>query len=376
MNSIKNEMLTMLEELVNIDSGTYDKIGVDKVGAYLKKHFEKLDFEITEYPNETVGNNLVVRHKDAKQPNILILAHMDTVFPEGTAAERPFSIENNYAYGPGVIDMKASHVMLYYAIKNLIDKNNDSYKNIEILLNSDEEIGTTFSRELIETQARDKDHVLVLEPARVDGSIVSSRRGVGSYTLEVIGKAAHAGIEPEKGRNAIQELSLKIPKFHALSNPEEDLHVTVGMINGGTSSNTVAAEAQATIDVRISSIEQGEYIDRKIKDLCEKSEVEGTELILTGEINRPPMIFTKEIEKMVTLIQEEAKVLGIELNHVTTGGGSDASFTASLNIPTIDGLGPIGGKQHSEEEYLEIDSLVPRMNLFSNIISKFTKNKN
>src|SRR5699024_6283185 len=163
------------------------------------------------YSNDSVRNNLVVRNKDTKEPNILILAHMDTVFPKGTATERPFSISENYAYGPGVIDMKASHVMLYYAIKNLIDKNDDSYKNIEIIFNNDEEIGTTFSRELIETQTKNKKYVLVLEPARVDGSIVSARRGVGSYTLEVVGKAAHAGIEPEKGFNAIQELALKIP---------------------------------------------------------------------------------------------------------------------------------------------------------------------
>jgi len=369
-----NKMLVMLEELVNIDSGTYDKVGVDKVGAYLIKCYEELNFNITEHPNDTFGNNLVLTHKDADQPEILILAHMDTVFPKGTVAERPYTSEGNYAYGPGVIDMKASHVMLYHAIKKLIEQDDNSYKNIEILLNSDEEIGTISSRNLIESQAKNKKYTLVLEPARVDGSIVSSRRGVGSYTLEATGKAAHAGIEPEKGISAIQELALKIPKLHALTEQENNLNVTVGMIEGGTSANTVAGKANATIDVRISTVKQGEYIDQKIKELCEKSEVEGVSLKLTGGINRPPMAFTEEIGEVVALIQKEASELGIDLNHVATGGGSDASFTAALNIPTVDGLGPVGGKQHSEEEYLEIDSLLPRTELFVNILSKLDGN--
>lgn len=366
----KNKMIEMLEKIVNIDSGSYDKAGVDRVGTYLAEVYKELGFKITTHEHSTLGNTLVLKHEEAKKPDILILAHMDTVFPKGTVASRPFSIEGNYAYGPGVIDMKASHVMLYYAICELINKKDESYKNIELIFNSDEEIGSESSRKIIESQAKNKKYTLVLEPARVDGSIVSARRGVGNYILEVTGKAAHAGIEPEKGRSSIQELALKIPNLHSLSDEKKNLNVNVGIIKGGTSVNTVAEKATAEIDVRISTVEQGEYIDQKIKEVCAEPEVEGTTLHLTGGINRPPMVFTKEVEQVVTLIQEEASKLNMNINHIATGGGSDASFTAALNIPTVDGLGPVGGKQHSDGEYLEIDSLVPRTELFMNVLSR------
>lgn len=368
-----DHMLTMLEALVNIDSGSYDKEGVNQVGQYLKRRFEKLDFIISEEKSEDTGDHLILRHKQAKEPKILILAHMDTVFPMGTVNERPFKIEGNRAYGPGVIDMKASHVMLYYAVKNLIENDDMSYKNIEVILNADEEIGTISSRHIIEKRAKDKKCVLVLEPAREDGSIVSSRRGVGEYKLKIKGVAAHSGIEPEKGSSAIEELGHKILELQALSNPKENINVNVGLIEGGTSVNTVAPIAEANIDVRISTVEQGTEVDKKIREICAEAEVKGTELELTGGINRPPMIYTEETETLVHLIQEEAKKLGVTVEHTATGGGSDASFTAAMNIPTIDGLGPVGGKQHSKEEYLEIDSLMERKNLFMNVLSNLSK---
>lgn len=369
--NLKN-MLTMLEELVNTDSGSYDKNGVDKVGTFLKRKYEKLNFNVMEKENHELGNHLLISHKQAIDPKILILAHMDTVFPEGTATERPFTIKDGRAYGPGVIDMKASHVMLYFAIKHLAETKSSIIKNVEIILNSDEEIGTISSRALIEERARDKRCVFVLEPAREDGSIVSSRRGVGEYKLQVTGKAAHSGIEPEKGRSAIEELAHKILELQNLSDPDENLNVNVGLIEGGTSVNTVAPVAEASIDVRISTSKQGEWIHNKIQDVCSEEEVRGTELKLTGGINRPPMVFTDEIEKLVNIVQKEAEKLGIHVEHTATGGGSDASFTANMGIPTLDGLGPVGGKQHSQEEYLEIDSLLERTHLFINVLKRFS----
>lgn len=372
-NTITNDnMLKMLKKLVNIDSGSYDKAGVDQVSIYLKESYEELGFEVTEHKNKDRGNNLVLRHQDSDKPSILVLAHMDTVFPKGTAEERPFTIKGNYAYGPGVIDMKASHVMLYFAICELIRTENNSYKNIEIVFNSDEEIGTELSRSLIEQQAKGKKYALVLEPARADGSIVSARRGAGAYTLEIHGKAAHSGIEPEKGRSAIEALAYKIPKLHALSDLEKKLNINVGLIEGGSSINTVASQAKAYIDVRISRVDQGEWIDEKIKDVCSTVEVEGTEISLSGGINRMPMVFTDEIKELVHLIQDEARKLGMDVNHVATGGGSDASFTAAMGVPTVDGLGPVGGKQHSNDEYLEIDSLTERTWLFVRTLSRLS----
>ena len=199
----QEEMLQFIERLVNIDSGSYHKQGVDKIGMILEKSYEELGFDCLIVEEEEYGNHLIIEHKDAIDPKIIILAHMDTVFPEGTTVDRPFRIEGNRAYGPGVIDMKASQVAVLYAVKALLNKRSAGYKNIRIVLNSDEEIGSPSSRKMIEREAKGKKFALVMEPARKDGSLVSARRGKGNYTLIVEGRAAHSGIEPEKGRSAI-----------------------------------------------------------------------------------------------------------------------------------------------------------------------------
>ncbi len=368
----QEQMLVMLKDLVNIDSGSYDKAGVDKIGNYLSNGYQKLGFEIKKYKNEDLGDHIVLRHHAADHPSILILAHMDTVFPQGTVEKRPFHIEENRAYGPGVIDMKASHVMLYFSICELIKQNHEAYKHIEIVFNSDEEIGSKSSRAIIEEHAKRKQVALVLEPARADGSLVSARRGTGKYILEIQGKAAHAGIEPEKGRSAIEVLGHKIVKLHALSDPEKGLHVNVGTVSGGSSANTIAESATATIDVRISNYDQANWIDRKIKEICAETEVEEVTTSLTGGINRFPMVYTEETERLLNFIKEEGTELGIPINHVFTGGGSDASLVSVLGIPTIDGLGPVGGKQHSDQEYLVLDSLPERTQLFIRVLKRIS----
>lgn len=364
------QMLAMLEDLVNIDSGSDDKEGVDKVASLLSSYYQKLGFKIKKYENKELGNHLVLRHKEADNPKFLILAHMDTVFPKGTVDKRPFHTIGNRAYGPGVIDMKASHVLLYFAIRDLINQNHNVYKNIEIILNSDEEIGSKTSRPIIEEHSKGKKVALVLEPARADGSLVTARKGTGKYTLKIQGKAAHAGIEPENGRSAIEVLGRKITRLHALSNPAEGVNVNVGTVSGGTSTNTIAESAIATIDVRISKYDQAAWIENRIKEICEVVEVKGVSTNLTGSINRFPMVYTDKTEQLISFIKEEGTKLNIAINHVSTGGGSDASLVSALGIPTIDGLGPVGGKQHSDEEYLEIESLAERTHLFIRILKR------
>lgn len=365
-------MLHILEETVNMESGSYDKAGVDALGSYWKEKFEQIDFVVETVHQESRGNHYIIRHKDAINPQILILAHLDTVFPKGTVKERPFSRDETRAYGPGVIDMKASHVLLYYSMKALLIEKNNAYKNVVILFNSDEEIGSHSSRKLIEDQSKDKKYALVMEPARKNGAIVSARRGVGNYQLTVEGKAAHAGIEPENGISAIEELTYKIQKLHALSDFSQGLSVNVGLISGGISVNAVAPNARAEIDVRISSITQGEEIDAAIQDICNTPIIKGIKLSLTGGINRPPMVKTDASASLINLIIDEATKLNIELKDIATGGGSDASFTAAMGIPTVDGLGPIGGGQHSDQEYIEIYSLTERTELFINILKRLS----
>lgn len=366
-------MIDLLKNLVNIDSGSYDKTGVDQVAEVLIQLYKDLGFVVEIFPNEKLGNNYRLMHKDASNPQIFIAAHLDTVFPKGTVAERPFSIEGDRAYGPGVIDMKASHVLTYYAIKALQDAGNEAYKNVEILLNCDEEIGSHSSRALIEQFAEGKSYALVMEPARANGSIVSARRGVGTYELIIEGKASHSGIAPKDGISAIQELSYKIQALHALSRHDDGLSVNVGLISGGTSVNTVAPNARAEIDVRITTDEQGIEIDRLVKEVCSQPVLDGVKLTLTGGINRPPMMKTPESTVLVDIVKAEAKAMGLDIDDIFTGGGSDASFTAGVGTPSVDGLGPVGGFQHSDKEYIELPTLTERTILFANVIKRLSE---
>lgn len=368
-----DEMLSLLKELVNIDSGSYYKMGVDSVAEKLLKRYKDLGFVVEVISNEKLGNNYRLVHKDAVNPKIFIVAHLDTVFPKGTAGTRPFYIEGDRAYGPGVIDMKASHVLTHYAIQALQTSGSEAYKNVEIFLNCDEEIGSPSSRSLIEQFAKEKSYALVMEPARANGAIVSARRGVGTYKLHIEGKASHAGIAPQEGVSAIQEMAYKILELHALTNHDQGLSVNVGLVSGGTSINTVAPNASAEIDVRITADEQGIEIDQKIKEICNIPFLKGVKITLTGGINRPPMMKTAESTILVDIVKDEAKKIGLTIDDIFTGGGSDASFTAGIGIPTVDGLGPVGGAQHSDKEYLEIPSLRERTLLFANVINKLSQ---
>ncbi|MDZ5471226.1 M20 family metallopeptidase [Bacillus sp. 31A1R] len=372
----EQEMINLLEKLVNIDSGSYIKSGVDLIGSILAESYEELGFNVTYHKQEELGNHLVIQHQEAVEPQIIILAHMDTVFPEGTALERPFRMEGNRAYGPGVIDMKASQVTLLYAIKALIQENLNGYKNIKIVLNSDEEIGSPTSRSLIENEAKGKKYALVMEPARKDGSLVTARRGKGNYTLVVEGKAAHSGIDPEKGRSAIEELAHKIIQLYDLSDHEKGISVNVGLIEGGSSANTVSDHAEAQIDIRISEMEQADILEEKLEEICSSTDVKGTKVSLEGEINRPPMEKNKKTRALLRVIQDIGNEIGVEIDDTSTGGGSDASFTSALGVATIDGLGPVGGDAHSENEYLELPTLTERTLLLAMIIQRLTDKNN
>lgn len=371
LGSHEENMIRLIETLVNIDSGTYVKHGVDKVGRILRNEYEKIGFQTEVDGQEVVGDNIVVRHPEAENPQIVMIAHMDTVFQEGTVAARLFTKKGDYAYGPGVIDMKASQVTTLFALKALLEKDSEAIKNIVLILNTDEEIGSIYSRKLIENIAKDKEYALILEPAQ-EGNLVSGRKGGGKYFLKVTGKSAHAGIEPENGISAIEELSSKVLKLHRLTEKEEGVYVNVGLINGGTSINTIAPFAEAAIDVRIETVQQGIDIDKAIKEICSVSDVPGTVLELTGEITRPAWVPTDKSLKLIDAIVEEGVKLGLKLEHEKSGGGSDGNLTAGIGIPSIDGLGPVGGNAHQESEYLYLPSLTERALLLANVIERLS----
>ncbi|MEC2073209.1 M20 family metallopeptidase [Alkalihalophilus marmarensis] len=377
VHSKESEMLQLLEKLVNIDSGSNNKAGVDKVGEIVGQKFKELGFKVNVVPNIEVGNHLVIQHPDASHIDILIVAHMDTVFEDGTAKVRPFRIdqEKGRAYGPGVIDMKASLVSVLYALQALKDEGDAAYQNVRIVLNSDEEIGSRSSRGLIEEQARGISYALIMEPARKDGSLVTERRGSGRYKIEVQGLAAHSGIEPEKGRSAIEELAHKIVKLHELNDHEHGISVNVGIIEGGNAVNTISSSAVGHVDVRVATPEQASEMEHKIEEVCASTDVRGTRIEVTGDISRPPMLKNEKISQLFQIVQEVGRELGMAIKDTKTGGGSDASFTAAMGIPTIDGLGPIGGGAHSVDEYLEIASLTERTRLLAKIIQRLHVDK-
>ncbi len=364
-------MLALIENLVNVDSGSYLKSGVDEVGRILAEEYHMIGFETEVHEQEQYGNNLVIRHPEAEAPEIVMIAHLDTVFPEDTAEKRPFHIAGDLAHGPGVIDMKASHATALFALKALMEIGSDAYKNIVLILNTDEEIGSIASRELIETVAAGKKYALVLEPAQ-NGQLVSERKGGGKYFLKVFGKSAHAGIEPENGASAIEEMARKILKLHALTEMDKGITVNVGLIKGGTSVNTIAPFAEAGIDLRIETPEDGERLDSAIKEICSYTETPGTTVQLTGHITRPAWVLTEDAHRLIDVISEEAAKIGIELSHEKSGGGSDANLTAHIGIPSIDGLGPIGGNAHQETEYLVVSSLTERTLLLANVIERLS----
>ncbi|TLS37603.1 M20 family metallopeptidase [Pseudalkalibacillus caeni] len=373
LNYKKEEMISLLEKLVNIDSGTYYKKGVDKLGLILKDRFEEAGLKVDIHSEEKYGNCLEIKSPENKYPDIIIIAHMDTVFEEGEAEKRPFTISGDKAYGPGVNDEKASLVSLLYAIKALKKNSTEAYKNVHIILNSDEEVGSPISTKIIKTAAENKKYAIVLECGRPFGGLVTARKGVGTYTMNIKGKSAHAGAEAKKGINAIYELSQKVNELQKLNGIEEGISVNVGKIDGGTSANTIPAHAHAKIDVRVENHKQINIIKEKITKIADKSFVDGTTTELTGGIERLPMKETEDNKRLFHIVERIGKEMGLDLKAIHTGGASDASITSNLGIPTIDGMGPVGENSHSEtDEYTELATFVERTLLLAKTIEALT----
>lgn len=370
------EMKNLLEQLVNIDSGSFHKEGVDKVGTVIRKQFEDLGMNVKVHRESKYGNHLEIMHDHDSQPKIIIIAHMDTVFPVGEVKKRPYKVIGNKAYGPGVSDEKASHVAVLYALKALKASGSDAYKNVHIIFNSDEEIGSPTSKAIIKEAAKQKDYSLVVESGRPNDGIVTERKGVGCFVFEVKGKSAHAGVEPESGRSAIEELAHKIIKLQKLNDYERGLSVNVGLIEGGISTNTIPSNAKAHVDVRVKNMKQAEEITSKINEIAHEEYVSGTETKLSGKIDRPPMEKVEGTEELLHIIRSVGEELGMSIREVSSGGGSDASYTSTEGVPTVDGMGPLGEFSHSEtNEYVDLSSLSKRTALLALTIERLSRAK-
>jgi len=392
MDSSKTQiakMLALLKQLVEIESPSHDKVAVDRVGSLVADRCRLLGGRVKVHSNPDHGNNLEVcffpsppvspesRHRkdlDRKLPtegngkSILLLAHMDTVFPIGTLEHMPFREKDGKVFGPGVSDMKGGIVVLLSALGAALESGN-LHHPVTVLFTSDEEIGSDTSRELIVRLASRSSLVLVLEPGMVDGSVKTWRKGVGEYSIVVTGRAAHAGGDHQKGRNAIEEMSRQVLAIQKLTDYEKGTTLNVGIIRGGMASNVIPAECRIEVDLRVMQVAEAERIDSAIREL--KSVLEGVRIDVTGGLNRPPMPYNETIRTTFEKIRTIAARDNITLSASGTGGASDANFVASLGIPLLDGLGPAGGEYHSEREYLFKDSLLERARLLAAILHQW-----
>lgn len=360
----QDAMLRDLEEVVKADSPSHSKEAVDQCGKVVQGLFAgHLGLRAEIIPQAKTGNHLKFTF-GAGPEQILILGHIDTVWDVGRLSYRK---EENRIYGPGVLDMKGGIVQAIWAIKALSLIKGKLDKRIVFLLNSDEELGSLTSRSLIEEEAKRSKFVLVPEPAESGtGALKTARKGVGIFKLKVRGLAAHAGNHHALGISAIHELAHQILALQDLTDYKSGTTVNVGVIKGGTRSNVVAGEAEAEIDVRITSQAEAQRIEHVIRGL--QPELPGCTITIEGGINRPPLERTPAIGEMFKLARKIAFTLGFKLEEAAVGGASDGNFTAAMNIPTLDGLGCVGEDPHAENEHLVISHLRPRTALFANLV--------
>jgi glutamate carboxypeptidase len=367
--------LADLERLVNTDCGSYTPAGVNEVGRWVDAFLSGLGAAIERRPDPMgrLGDTLIATFEGAAgAPRVLLIGHLDTVFEPGTAAARPFRIEDGIAYGPGVTDMKGGLLAGLYALKALVAELGGAgrlpFERLVFVANPDEEIGSPTSTPHIRELAEGMDATLVLECARANGDIVSARKGILDLRIGVNGRAAHAGVEPEKGRSAILEASRIVRDLHALNGRWPGVTVNVGVIGGGTRPNVVAERCSLEVDVRGTTRESLEAAEAEIRRIAAATEVPDTSIEYEEMARWWPMEKLARSDRLLAHARTIAMSLGFELDDASTGGASDANTTSGMGIPSLDGLGPIGGDDHSSAEYLVVDSIVPRTTLLAGLL--------
>lgn len=361
------DMTALLSDLVNIESHTEDKAGVDAVGRLIASALRDLGAHVRIDRQTEAGDHVVGVFNAGGGSPISLYLHMDTVYPAGTLVQRPVRIVDGRLYGPGANDMKASHVVALYALRALQATDRWPAREIRLVFTSDEETGSRTSRKLIEDTARDAALAMVMEPALPDGGLKSSRKGTGLFKVAARGKAAHAGAAHALGINAIQEICHQALKLQALTDYERGVTFSVGAIRGGGVTNVVPDYAELEVDIRVSRVEDGEWVRRALSELTPV--LPGSSLEVTGELNRPPMECNAERIATFERVRDIARAIGIELTHGPSGGGSDASFTAALGVPTLDGFGAVGDGAHALHEHVVLSSLPERAALCAAVLS-------
>jgi len=364
-----DDRIKLLERMVNIDSGRDNPAGIKEVAHIVGDKLSSFGFEVEYLENEGICTHLIARKAGKGNKNIMVMGHMDTVFAKGTAAERPFTIKDGKAYGPGVLDMKGGVVIALSAMQALYETGWNE-NNLTVFFCGDEESAhpKTNAPELFTLEANGKDAVFNMETGDDNGAVVVGRKGVLYPEMHVKGKAVHAGKDPQKGYSAVLELANKVVDLHNLTDYESGVTYNVGVISGGTVPNAVAGEAHAKIDIRVKTIEQAEQAKEDLKKIAEKIYVPGTQTSVTNDkFSFMPMETTDAVMQLFKLVQEQGRLLGIkpEIQPRFVGGGSDACWTVMAGAPSVCAMGARGELNHGEHEYIQVYSLNERAKLLA-----------
>ena len=364
----RKAMLNLLKELVEIESPSYSKRSVDRLGRVLATEFRHRGAEVNFLSSGEYGDCLRARcyGRSSSKP-ILVLGHLDTVWAPGTLKKMPFHIRGGRAYGPGTLDMKGGIVCGLFALDALQALGLKPSSPIVFLLDSDEELSSGHSFRFVHNEAKKSRLVLVLEPAAdLKGSLKTARKGVGEFHLVVDGRAAHAGINPRDGINAVTELARQMVKIESFARDRRGVTLNVGVVKGGTRSNVVPAHAEAWVDVRVEQAADGGWIEKKMRSLHPIHR--GAKLLVSGGLSRPPMVRTPQIVSLFHEARSVANELGFKIAEASTGGGSDGNITASMGLPTLDGLGAVGLGAHAPNEHVVISELPRRVALLAGLL--------
>ena len=364
------DILSLTQQLVERETTSREEARLHEIAGFTARFFQELGAELALFPQTGYGTHLRARFNlghPPDAPHVLVIGHLDTVWPVGTLQRMPFRLTaEGAAHGPGVFDMKSGIACLVEALRAITTQNLLTKRPVTVLLTCDEEIGSTTSRGLVEEAARHAAAALVLEPPIPGGIVKTGRKGVGVFKLRALGRAAHAGLDPSKGVNALVELAHQTLRLAALNDYERGTTVNVGVVQGGTTSNVVPAEAAAKIDVRFWTPEDGAYLEQAMRQLTPV--LPGAQLEIGGGINRPPMPRSPQNVALFEQARALAAELGFELQDGVVGGGSDGNFTAALGVPTLDGLGVDGAGAHADHEHIIVSDIPRRTALLTRLL--------
>jgi glutamate carboxypeptidase len=371
-------LLETVDALVSLESPTTDKAAVDRCGAELRRRLESIGGRVSSLPRSDRGDHLLAEFPSTENAaaslgagaskQILLLGHFDTVWPVGQLSRMPLHAADGRLHGPGVFDMKAGIAIAMLATRALLETGAAVSHRIVMLWTTDEEVGSGTSRAAIEDEARRSAAVLVLEPSLPGGAVKTARKGCGGYQLVVRGVSAHAGIEPQKGASAVQELARQILAINALQDLDRGRLVNVVQVSGGLRSNVIPDEARATIDVRVPTAADAADLDARFRALAPVDP--RIRLEVSGGVDRPPLERSPAVVRLYDQARGVAREMGVDLAEGSTGGGSDGNFTAALGVPTLDGLGAVGDGAHALHEHVEIASLADRAALVAGLMAR------